>query len=441
MAEPLISVDDFIAQLPRWLTEPGWRARDGAAQSLPLDHLLSRHLAQDVIAPMAVPAFDNSAMDGYALAAPEGDNAQTARYTVTQRIAAGQTGQPLAPGEAARIFTGAPVPPGSTHIVMQEHAQVSDGVLVLDERPLYPGQHIRRRGEDLTQGQTVLRAQQALQAVDLALLASLGLSHASVRPRLRVALLTTGDELTEPGQPLAHGGVYSSTRHALRPLLTAWDAELVQVVHVRDNFDAMRQSLLDAAACADLVLSTGGVSVGGEDHVKDALEAVGALHSWRVAMKPGKPLALGRISTAQGAVPFIGLPGNPVSSLVTALLFVRPALALLGLPAAGLDRLAHRPGLQLWPQAVGGVLAQDVQGDLKRCEFLRLTPDADGRLRPLSRQGSGVLSSVAQASHLIRVDAGQTLAGSSVQPIWSLHELMTRPLDLSTQIAAGDASC
>lgn len=454
MADPLISVDDFIAQLPQWLNTTGWRtpARDTVA--LPLDGplgLLGRHLAHEVIAPLNVPGFDNSAMDGYALnlAGPASGPQTDARFTVTQRIAAGQVGQALMPGEAARIFTGAPVPSGCTHVVMQEHALVEGDTLRLDDRPLYPGQHIRRKGEDLALGQTVLNAQQPLQAADLALLASLGLDRITVRPQLRVALLTTGDELTEPGQPLPPGGVYSSTRHALRPLLAAWDAQLVMVRHVRDDDAALQAHLHEAAASADLVLSTGGVSVGGEDHVKGAVEAVGALHSWRVAMKPGKPLALGHINTAQGRVPFVGLPGNPVSSLVTALLFVRPLLALLALPRTDLARVARTVSEQgptpLWPTAVLAPLASTVQGDFKRCEFVRLAPTSTGALQALTRQGSGVLSSVAQASHVVRVEAGAHLDAGSVQPAWSLHDLMTRPLDLSALLAtrpnAAGASC
>ncbi|XZG69661.1 molybdopterin molybdotransferase MoeA [Chitinibacteraceae bacterium HSL-7] len=348
-----------------------------ATETLPLAAALGRTLASDIVSTLAVPAFDNSAMDGYALHVCD---EHATRYPVSQRIAAGDSGVALAPGEAARIFTGAPVPPGTTTVVMQEDTTLEDGVLVLDHAPP-AGTHIRLRGEDVDLGQTVFEQGRRLGAAELGLLAAIGVAQVTVLQPLRVALLSTGNELVEPGQPLGAGQIYNSNRYAIGALLKEAGCVVSDLGIVGDTLAATTETLQQAAAQHDIVLTTGGVSVGEEDHVKAAVSALGQVELWKIAIKPGKPFAFGRIGHAD----FIGLPGNPVSSFVTFKLFVEPLLA------ARLGGTLKRPGVTLpasFSRKAGG-----------REEYLRVRI-TDGRVELHPNQGSGVLGSVTWADAL-----------------------------------------
>ncbi|WIX34696.1 molybdopterin molybdotransferase MoeA [Salinicola sp. JS01] len=280
-----------------------------------------RVLAREVAAALDVPPADNSAMDGYALASGDSGGA----LPISQRIAAGQAPQPLAPGTCARLFTGSEIPPGADCVAIQENVTLEDGLARIP--PTQPGQNVRRRGLDVSVGSRLLSAGTRLGAAALGLLAGQGLETVEVVRRPRVALLLTGDEIVEPGQPLAPGQIYNSNGAMLASLIARFGGELVAQVRVADSFDTTRARLAEAAALADVIVTTGGVSVGEEDHVKPALEQLGELTLWRLAMRPGKPLALGTI----GATRVVGLPGNPVSSYVGAWLYLRPLLgALMG---------------------------------------------------------------------------------------------------------------
>ncbi|MBZ5488488.1 molybdopterin molybdotransferase MoeA [Halomonas aquamarina] len=300
------------------------------AEQVTLEHAPGRVLAEDVLATLDVPPFDNSAMDGYALRAVEAGK----RLPVSQRIAAGSPAVPLEAGTCARIFTGGEIPPGADCVVIQERVTLEgDTVLLPDDIP--KGDNIRLMGRDVRRGERLLAAGQRLEAAALGHLAGQGITQVRVRRRPRVALLSTGDEIIEPGAPLKPGQLYNSNRPMLKRLLENFGADVVCVISVPDDAEQTRALLEQAASAADVVVSTGGVSVGEEDHVKAALDALGQLDMWKLAIRPGKPLALGRLPRSDGRqARFVGLPGNPVSGFVGAWLFLRPLMgALLGCPA------------------------------------------------------------------------------------------------------------
>lgn len=369
-----------------------------------------RILAQDVVSALQVPAFDNSSMDGYAVRSVDVQQAG-AELRVTQRIAAGHFGQPLLAGQAARIFTGAPVPPGADAVVMQEQAEVvsaEDPVRVRFLAPALAGQWIRRSGEDVMQGDTVLKRGQKLGPAELGLAASLGLAHLDVMTRPRVALFSTGDELVMPGDvapaDMPAGAIYNSNRFFLRALLHRLGCEVSDLGIVPDRRDATIAALKTAADHHDLIVTSGGVSVGEEDHVKPAVQSLGALALWQIAMKPGKPFAFGHVrrDTLPGLAHFVGLPGNPVSSFMTFLLLVKPLiLALQGAetaPPAGMKLPAHFE----WPKAD------------KRREFLRVRRNAQGGLDLFSNQSSGVLTSMVWGDGVVDIPAGQTVVQGQI---------------------------
>jgi molybdopterin molybdotransferase len=360
-------------------------------------HAVGFVLAEDVLAGLNVPPTDNSAMDGYAVRVI--DLASSHDLPVSQRIPAGCVPQPLVPGTAARIFTGAGIPVGADAVVMQERCTV-DGDRVRVGFVPRAGENIRRAGEDIREGFGVLKAGTLLRSQELGLLASIGVAHVTVLERLRVAVFFTGDELRMPGEPLAMGQIYNSNRFVLRGLLDEMGCDVMDLGIVRDDLQATRQALREAALGADLILTCGGVSVGEEDHVKAAVEAEGALQSWRVAIKPGKPLAFGRI----GGTPFVGLPGNPVSSFVTFQMLVRPYLRCLqGWPASPAVALPMRADFA-WNKSV------PVR------EFLRVRRNETGGLDLFPNQGSGVLTSCTWADGFVE-NAPETLicAGDTVR--------------------------
>jgi molybdopterin molybdotransferase len=353
-----------------------------------------RVLAQDLVSQLQVPPQDNSSMDGYALRI-EDVSQMGSRLRVTQRIPAGHHGHALGQGEAARIFTGAPIPAGANAVVMQEDTTAIEASnssanlpeVLINTLPL-EGQWIRRSGEDVTKGAVVLAKGTRLDPAALGLAASIGADKLEVTRKPRVALFSTGDELVMPGDVLPEnmrpGAIYNSNRFFLRALLVRAGCEVTDLGIVPDKFDATLKVLRDAAANHDLVLTSGGVSVGEEDHVKPAVEALGGLNLWQISMKPGKPFAFGFLNSqvSNHSAFFMGLPGNPVSSFVTYQLLVRPfLLALQGVSSSQSEPLQMRADF-------------DLPKPDKRREFLRVKRNAQGGLDLFPNQSSGVLTSV-----------------------------------------------
>ncbi|MCX7212290.1 MAG: molybdopterin molybdotransferase MoeA [Burkholderiales bacterium] len=361
--------------------------REGDFEDLPTNDALDRVLARDQVSTLDVPPMDNSQMDGYAVRAADLVAGQP--MAVSQRIAAGEVAAPLAAGTAARIFTGAMVPAGADAVIMQEQAVLDGGQVRFDILPA-AGDWIRRTGEDIRRDSVVLTAGTRLTPQALGLAASVGLAMLPVRPRLRVACFFTGDELAMPGETLAPGAIYNSNRFVLVALLRRLGCDVTDLGIVPDSLDATRSALREAARRCDLIVTSGGMSVGEEDHVRPALEAEGSLRTWQIAIKPGKPLAWGAVRRADGgSAHFIGLPGNPVSSFVTFLLFVRPFILRL---QGATDRLPRPIAVRAdfdWPKPD------------RRREFLRVRFNQAGGLDLFANQGSGVLTSTVWADGLI----------------------------------------
>ena len=386
----LRSLDDALADLL------GFASVLPGLESVPTFDADGRVLAQDLLSELHVPPQDNSSMDGYALCCA--DLLQIPGVLpVRQRIAAGSPAEPLATGSAARIFTGAPIPAGADAVVMQEDCELQGDIVQINVQPR-PGQWIRRAGEDVTRGATVLASGARLTPASLGLAASIGMPELLVRRRPRVALFSTGDELVMPGQvtpaDMKPGAIYNSNRFFLRALLLRLGCEVSDLGIVPDRFDATCEALRAAAQSHDLVLTSGGVSVGEEDHIKPAVQSLGELSLWQMAIKPGKPFAYGRVQDTH----FIGLPGNPVSSYVTFMLLVRPFLLKLqgvtDLTTKSITAQAHFD----WPRAD------------RRREFLRVRRNAAGGLELFANQSSGVLTSVVWADGLVDNPPGQTIA-------------------------------
>lgn len=350
-----------------------------------------RVLAADQRSDIDVPPLDNTSMDGYAVRAA--DCRGGARLRIAQRIAAGDVGRTLEPGTAARIFTGAPIPPGADAVVMQEVCTVEGDEVIVQEPPRV-GQWIRRVGEDIRAGGTILERGCRLRPQEAGLAASVGLATLPVYRRMKVAVFSTGNELVMPGEPLPKGAIYNSNRYTLHGLLHALGCEIVDLGIVPDTLVATREAFRAAAAGNDLIITSGGMSVGEEDHVKPAVEAEGRLDMWRIAMKPGKPLAFGRV----GEAAFVGLPGNPVSTLVTFMLFVRPfILRGQGARAVAPQTYAMRADFD-WPQP-----------DVRR-EYLRVRVNGAGGLDLFPNQSSGVLTSAVWGDGLVEVAPRKPIA-------------------------------
>ncbi len=407
---PLRPLDEALAEL---LGHAQTLADHEAVSTFDAD---GRVLAQDLVSALQVPPQDNSSMDGYALRCADLVGSAPV-LPVSQRIAAGASGVPLSIGSAARIFTGAPVPDGADAIVMQEDCELlpaeGDGLPAIRLRKLpAPGQWIRRAGEDVTRGAVVLARGARLTPASLGLAASIGLDRLQVARRPRVALFSTGDELVMPGEvapeQMKPGSIYNSNRFFLRALLSRLGCKVSDLGIVPDRRDATLAALQSAAQEHDLILTSGGVSVGEEDHIKPAVQALGRLDLWQIAIKPGKPFAYGRVQDAH----FIGLPGNPVSSFVTFLLLVRPFLLKL----QGAQNLAPEtialPAHFTWPRAD------------KRREFLRVRRNAAGGLDLFENQSSGVLTSAVWGDGLVDNPPGQTIAPGDLVRFVSFSELL-----------------
>ena len=380
----LLSVDEALEQLLA-AAKPV-----GEIEEVPALEASGRILARTQRSTMDVPPMDNSAMDGYAVRIS--DLQEKKPLLVKQKILAGSVGRPLEPGTAARIFTGAPIPPGADAVIMQEHCDVQGESVVLKKTPK-PGEWIRRAASDISKGGEILPAGKRLLPQDTGLAASVGIKILPVYRKVRLGLFFTGDELVMPGEPLAPGRIYNSNRFTLRGLAEAFGCELRDYGIVPDSLEATRQVLRRAAGECDVVVTSGGVSVGDADFVKPAVEAEGRLLMWKIAMKPGRPLAFGRVQDSF----FIGLPGNPVSSFVTFLIFVRPFL----LRTQGL--------LETSPRAIMARADFDwLEPDARR-EFLRVKWNLQGGLDLYPTQDSAVLTSTAWADGLLDNPAGRAI--------------------------------
>lgn len=385
---------------PRALTVE--QARQAIRQSLsrisdqemvPIRSALGRVLATDCISPIDVPSHTNSAMDGYAFVGAHMPTEGAREFAVVTTVLAGQTTDVTCKaGECIRIMTGAPMPPAADTVVMQEQVEsLGNGRIRIDSRHRV-GQNVRQAGEDIARGSCVFTQGRHLRAADIGVLASLGFAELRVRRRPRVAFFSTGDELRSIGDPLGEGEIYDSNRYSLYALLVECGAEIIDLGVVKDDRRALAAAFEHAASMADVVITSGGVSVGAADYTKDILKGLGKMSFWTIAMKPGRPLTFGKL----GKATFFGLPGNPVAVMLTFHQFVQPALQYL---ASG-----------QWPKTL--VVEAHARTAFKkkpgRFEFIRgiLEYDDDGRLTvgPSGKQGSGILTSMSRANCYILLD-------------------------------------
>ncbi len=359
----------------------------GETEIIDLIDASGRILAENLCSSINVPPADNSAMDGYAVRSADFANAEKQSLPISQRICAGEVGIPLEANSVARIFTGASIPIGADAVIMQERCEV-EGDNMISSGPISAGTNLRKAGEDIAIGDTILKIGDQLKPQDLGLAASVGISKLKVYRRLRVGIFFTGNELREPGTKLNAGQIYNSNRYTLRGLLNNLNCEIIDLGIVKDTLQATREAMLEAAERSDLVMTSGGVSVGEEDYVRIALEELGQLDFWRINIKPGKPLAFGKI----GNTPFLGMPGNPVSVFATFCVFAHPYIKK---KSGATDVLPNR-----------FMVAAGFEWKKKgyRCEYLRarIKQDASGQssITLFPHQGSGVLTSTSWANGL-----------------------------------------
>ncbi|WP_019894957.1 molybdopterin molybdotransferase MoeA [Hydrogenovibrio halophilus] len=389
----MLSFDQALAQLVR-KAQPLQRT-----QTLPVGEALGRVLAEPVVSPMAVPPHDNSQMDGYALHSFDLTHGQ--ELPISQRIAAGDHADtPLESGTAARIFTGAPIPPDANAVVMQENAEMVDDTRIRIKQPsVAAGENIRRKGEDIAKGATILEPGQRLRPQDLGLIASIGQAEVTVYVPLKVATFTTGDELLAPGEDWQPGKIFNANHSVIQGMMQQWGVELVDLGRIPDDATATRRALQQASEQADAIITTGGVSVGEEDHLKPAVEALGSLDLWRVKMKPGKPLAFGFVNDT----PFIGLPGNPVSAFATCYLFARAFL----LRMQGAEDVYIKPYWVKadfdWPQA-------GFRREFARAQLVSGPNYAETKVVLYPQQGSGVLTSTVWGEGFVVIEEDTTVS-------------------------------
>jgi molybdopterin molybdotransferase len=388
---PLMSVDDAVAIIAKRVSAVQ------EVETIELGGADGRILAQDIVAPLPLPPFTNSAVDGYAVRSRDLSGAAEQSLPVAGRIQAGAAaGEAIAPGHAVRIFTGAPMPDGADTVFMQEDVRIDDAGRLVLPPGLKAGANVRPAGEDMALGTAALPAGRRLRPQDIALAAAFGLTRLTVRRRIRVAVFSTGDELVSPGAPRAAAQLFDSNRFMLMAMLARLSCEVSDLGILRDDRASLAVALKQAAGRHDLVLTSGGVSTGEEDHVKAGVESVGSLVLWRMAIKPGRPVAMGII----GGTPFIGLPGNPVASFVTFVHVVRPTvLALAG---------ASRQGLVPMPVRA----AFSYKKKIARREYVRvnLQQGADGVLEAIKfpREGAGLLSSLVETDGLVELGESVT---------------------------------
>ncbi len=406
MKAPLLSFDDALSRLLA-VAQPVAGEEQVATLRSP-----GRIIARELRSAIDVPPMDNSQMDGYALRTADLTGHSSRSFIVSQRIPAGRPAAPLEPGTVARIFTGAPIPSGADAVVMQESVRVEGERVVIGEAPTV-GQWIRPAGFDIARGSVVLPAGERISAPAAALAASVGLATLPVRRRVRVACFFTGDELMMPGETLRPGAIYNSNRFLLNGLLVQAGCEVRDLGIVADRLADTRAALRDAAADSDLILTSGGVSVGEEDHVKPAVEAEGRLSLWQIAMKPGKPLAFGEVRRPNlSHAWFIGLPGNPVSAFVTFVMLVRPFLASLQGSARILPKALTLRADFDWPKPD------------RRREFLRAELNDAGGLSLFPNQNSAVLTSTVRADGLVDNPEGHPIRRGDAVRFLPFSELL-----------------
>jgi len=381
--------------------------------ALGLDDALDRILAVDLSSSINVPGFDNSAMDGYAIhLTPDQINTPGGfSFEITDRIPAGTTGKTLLPGNAARIFTGAPIPKGANTVIMQEECELIEGDTKIEiYRPISLNENIRPLGNDIKSGEIILKCGSRLQPQDIALAASVGIDQITVFNQIKVGVFFTGDELIEPGNSLKAGQIFNSNRYALVALLNKLNCTVINLGNVKDTLDDTCQALEALKSDCDLIMTTGGVSVGEEDHVKPAVEKLGKLNLWRIKMKPGKPLAFGNV----GDTAFIGLPGNPVSAMVTFLLFARPFIKKM----QGSNSYLNIP--------IKVTTNFDWHKSKPRREFVRVQLDNTtypAKANQYPKQGSEVLSSMVWADGLIEIPEKTTFKQGEILNFYPLSEM------------------
>ena len=404
--DSLISADDALSFLLN-------SARvSNKTEAIYLDNSLGRILASDIYSTINVPGFDNSAMDGYTIALDDSQVSQTnLSFDIVDRITAGSTGNDLKMGYAARIFTGAPIPKGANTVVMQEECEVSeDGSQISVERPINLNENIRPTGNDILKSDVILSSGKQIQPQDISLAASVGVAEIVVFKKIKVGVFFTGDELVEPGNPLSPGKIYNSNRYALVALLNQVGCDVINLGNIEDKLDATCVALEALESQCDLIMTTGGVSVGEEDHVKPAVEKLGELNLWKIRMKPGKPLAYGKVKQT----PFIGLPGNPVSSFVTFCIFSLPFIKKM-------------QGNTNYDSKILKVKANfDSKRAKPRREYARVRIDYSSE-SPLAnlypKQGSDVMSSVVWADGLIEIPENTTFKAGTILNYYPLSEL------------------
>jgi molybdopterin molybdotransferase len=403
----LLSVDEALSRL----LDGAVRMTD--VETIPTMDATGRVLAQSQRSTMNVPPMDNSAMDGYAVRSAD-VAAPGIRLKVAQRIMAGAVGHALPAGSAARIFTGAPMPDGADAVVMQEMTEADGDAVVIKAAPK-AGEWVRYIGQDIKQGAVVLQAGQRLRPQDCGLAASVGIGSLPVMRRVKLGLFFTGDELVMPGDPLPPGRIYNSNRFTLNGLARALDCEVRDYGIVPDSLEATRDVLRRAAAECDVIVTSGGVSVGDADFVKPAVEAEGELLMWRIAMKPGRPLAFGRVrkgDDGRDTAAFIGLPGNPVASFVTFLWFVRPFV------------MRVQGSADVTPRAIAARADFEWSVADNRREFLRARWNETGGLDIYPTQDSAVLSSTVWADGLIDNPPGQVIRRGDSVKFYAFRDLM-----------------
>jgi molybdopterin molybdotransferase len=388
---PMMSVDEAVGIITSRVAAVKER------ETVALGESDGRVLACDVAAPLPLPPFTNSAVDGYAVQSRDLPQAKERAFPVTGRVAAGASANAAQPGHAVRIFTGAPMPDGADTVFMQEDVRIDEAGHVVLPAGLKPGANVRPAGEDVPQGRVALKAGQRLRPQDVALAAAFGLTQIEVVRRLRVAVFSTGDELASPGAPRAAAQLFDSNRFMLMAMLKRLGCEVSDLGILRDERAPLANALKQVAARHDLILTTGGVSTGEEDHVKAGVESAGTLVLWRMAIKPGRPVAMGII----GGTPFIGLPGNPVASFVTFVHVVRPTvLALSGAITTPLD-----------PMPVRSAFSYRKKSGRREYVRVNLRKAPDGVLEAVKfpREGAGLLSSLVDTDGL--VELGETVTG------------------------------
>ncbi|MCP4077764.1 MAG: molybdopterin molybdotransferase MoeA [Gammaproteobacteria bacterium] len=376
-----------------------------------LTEALNRTLAEDLKSAINVPPAANSAMDGYAIRLDDVKSGETTTLKVSQRIPAGEIGEPVAAGTAARIFTGAVVPADADVVIMQEQVEAAGDNMSFDA-DVKRWQNIRAAGEDISEGQTILQKGTRLRAQDLGLAASIGTSHFEVTRKVRVGIFFTGDELIEPGKPLEPGKIYDSNRYTLTGLLQNMGCEIVDLGIVGDTFEQTTKAIMEATETTDLVITSGGVSVGEEDHVRIALEKLGELHMWRLKIKPGKPLAFGIVNDTA----FMGLPGNPVSAFATFCLFVAPFIKKLqGRTKIYTESTQVMANFE-WPKPD------------RRREFTRakITRNNNNQLQAslYPNQGSGVLMSTSWADGFVDIAEDTTVTSGDQVNYMSFKDIL-----------------